>query len=148
MLNTRWSRPDLTSMKTPERWCALTRRALLVSILAQKSHIMTSWHHVVTSRDVETTHHDILCHHNYYMYVMTKWICTGQPIRTSKITFFNMASLTFDLPTHPRYCQGRHPYEEFGSVCQTVQPWESWQTHTQTDRRERFYTLDRWRGRE
>ena len=29
-------------------------------------------------------------------------------------------------------------------VSQTVQPWERWQTDRQTDRRDRFYTLDRW----
>ena len=70
-------------MKTPERWCALPRRALFVSILAQKS-----------SKDVKTSHevmkhavmsHDVRCHavtswRYTTSYDMTKWTCPGQPI--------------------------------------------------------------------
>ncbi len=33
-----------------------------------------------------------------------------------------------------------------GSVCQTVQRGERYQTDTHTDTQDRFYTLDRWRG--
>ncbi len=63
-----------------------------------------------------------------------------------------MATLTFDLWPWPSNSSEISSWStrapNFGLVCQTVQSWESWQTHTQTDRRDRFYTLDRWRGRE
>ncbi len=41
-----------------------------------------------------------------------------------------------------------NPSTKFEFVRQTVKPWESWLTDTHTDRRDQFYTLDRWRGRE
>ncbi len=146
---------ETVTMKTPERWRALPRRALFVSILAKKSskgcqdvmpwrHTMTSWRRTVTSRDVT------------WRQVSWQTGSVIHPSETSEITFFNLATLTFDLwpwPSNSSEILSRStPPPNFGSVCQTVQPWERSQTdtrtHTHTDRRDRFYTLDRWRGRE
>ncbi len=56
--------PQINSrMKTPERWCALPRCALFVSILAQKS-----------SQDVKTLH-DVVPWRHMTSGVMTKWLC-------------------------------------------------------------------------
>ncbi len=137
-------------METPERWRALPRRALFVSILAQKSskdvkmscrdavprrdpvpwrHVM-SWRRTVTSRDVMSW-----CHMTSG--VMTNWLCVIQPSETLEITFFNLATLTFDLwpwPSNSFEILSRSmPPPNFGSVCQTVQPWERWLTDRQTD---------------
>ena len=78
------------SMKTPERWRALPRHALLVSILTQK-----------LSNDVKTSCHDVAWSH-MVSHVITKYVQSVQSIqvtslKSSKITFFKMATLTFDL---------------------------------------------------
>ncbi len=39
-------------------------------------------------------------------------------------------------------------WQNFGSVCQTVQPRERWQTQTHTHRQDRLYTLNHWRGKD
>ncbi len=138
-------------MKTPERWRALPRRALFVSILAQKS-----------SKDVKTSRRDVTWRYDVVLWrhmmsgVMTKWLCAiyiGHTItKSQKITFFKMVTLPFDLwPWLSNLSEilSRAMFlPNCRSVAQTVQPWERWQTDTQTHRRDRFYTLDRWRGRE
>ncbi len=82
------------------------------------------------------------------------------PCETLKITFFNLVTLTFDLwPWHldsSKILARSTPVPNFGCLRQTDQPWECWltdahthrHTATQTHRRDRFYTLYRWRGRE
>ncbi len=114
-------------MKTPERWCALPRHALFVSILGQKSskdvktsccdvmrlyhdimwrHTVTSWRRTVTSCDVMTSCRDVTsC-------VMTNWLCVIHPAETSEITFFSAwrpwpLTYDLDLQTHLRYYQGQ-----------------------------------------
>ncbi len=77
------------------------------------------------------------------------------PDQSSKITFFNRMTLTFDLWPWPSNSSERSsrsiPIPNLVTVCQSVQPWECSQTdthtHRQTDRPLRFYNLDRWRGR-
>ncbi len=77
-------------------------------------------------------------------------------IKRLKITFFNMATLNFDLwpwPSNSSETLSRSIMTlNFGSVRQTVRPWECQltdrHTRTHTHTRDRFYTLDRWRGRE
>ena len=90
--------------KMPERWRALPRHALFVSILSQMSSndVKTSccdvtWRH--GSRDITPWRHTT-------SYVITKRLC---PIYTG------------------------HTPPNFASVSQTVQPWECWLTdgHTQ-----------------
>ncbi len=69
-------------------------------------------------------------------YVMTKWICTGQQIKNSKITFFNMATLTYDLDlqSYSRYCQGQPPYQTMGPyVKRFSRERADRRTHRQTD---------------
>ncbi len=70
--------------------------------------------------------------------VFTKWICAIYTGHTGpKITFFNMATLTFDLwpwPSNSSKIFSRSmSLPIFGSVCQTIQPWERWITDRQTD---------------
>ena len=99
-------------MKTPERWRALPRRALFVSILAQ-----------------------MMSNNN-------KWTCKpSQPTwKSEKSRFFNLATLTFDLwPSNSEILSRSTPPPNFRSVRQMVQPGERWQTnthtHTHTERR-------------
>ncbi len=143
------------NMKTPERWRALPQRALFASIFAQKSfnYVKTSctWRHDV----VPSRHMTSWCDVTWRHFVMTE--CTNINLsETSEITFFNLATLTFDLWPWPlnlaEIISRSFPLPNFVTLGQTVQPWERWltdtQTHRLTDRRDRFYTLDRWRGRE
>ncbi len=61
-------------------------------------------------------------------------------------TFLNLATLTFDLDslTHARYCQGQPVHQIFGPY---VQQFISDSADRRTHRWDRFYILDRWRGR-
>ncbi len=118
-------------MKTPERWRALPRRALFVSVLAQKSpkDVKTSW------RDVMMLYHDVMTSYRDITWrrmmsgVMTKLLCAIHPSETSEIMFFNVTTLTFDLwpwPSKPSDILSRSmPPPNLGSVCQRV--------HRQTD---------------
>ncbi len=88
-------------MKTPKCWRALLRRALFVSILAQKS-----------SKDVKTPRDVVPCRH-MTSGVMTKWLSAiyiGHTIRKvgkSHFSKWRPWPLTYDLdlPTCPRYYQ-------------------------------------------
>ncbi len=122
-------------MKTPERWRALPRRALLVNILAPKSS-----NDIITSRHDVTWRHDITLWHYMVSDVISTWICTiytGHIIQ--KIAFFNVATLTFDRWPWPsnlaEILSRSFPTPNFVALAQTVQPWESWLTDTHTHRR-------------
>ncbi len=127
-------------MKTPERWRALPRRALFVSILGEKLS-----KDVKTSRRDVTWRHDVLLWRHMTSDVMTKWLCAiyiGHTVKISrKITFFKMATLTHDLwpwPLNLSEILSKAMFlPNFRPVAQTVQAWERWQTdthtHTQTD---------------
>ncbi len=125
-------------MKTPERWRALPRRALFVSILAQKSStdVKTSCRSTMTSYCDVTWRHDVMLWCHMTSGVMTNWLCVIHPSETSEITFFNLATLTFDLwpwPSNSSEILSRSmPPPNFGSVCQTVQPLERWMTDRRT----------------
>ncbi len=101
---TSWAPRKHSKMKTPERWRALPQRALLVSILAQK------W-----SKDVKTsrrgvTSHDVRCHYKMALCNLHR----SHHRRSPKITFFKMATLTFDLRTPLRYYKGQSPHRILG----------------------------------
>ena len=70
--------------------------------------------------------------------------------KLKKITFFKPVTLTFDLwpwPLNLSEIPSRLvALPNFGSLRQTVQPWERWQTDRHAHRRDRFYTLDRYAG--
>ncbi len=89
-------------MKTPERWRALPRRALFVSILARKSStdVKTSqdvmpWHHdaVPWRHDVVLWRHDVVLWRHMTSGVMKNWPCVIHPAETSKITVFQPGDL-------------------------------------------------------
>ena len=151
-------------MKTPERWRALPRRALFVSILAQirqrmsRRHALTSWRRTTTSRDVMTSYCDVTWRHAVTSYDVRLQSGTTQdnPSGTPENDVFNMATLTFDLWPWPSNLAEILPRSittpNFVTLGQTVRLWErsltDRQTHTHTERRDPFYTLDRWRWRE
>ena len=107
-----------------------------------KRHAVTSWRRTITSHDVMTSYCDVMWRH-MTSGVMTN--CVIHPSETSKITFFNLATLTFDLWPWPlnlsEIISRSTPPPNFGSVCQMVQPWERSQTgtHTHTHRRDWFH---------
>ena len=135
-------------MKTPERWRALPRCALFGSILGQKllRDVKTSRRDVTWRRAV--TSHDVRCHDQMALCNLHR----SHHKKSRKITFFKMATLTFDLwpwPLNLSEILSKAMFlPNFRPVAQTVQAWERWQTDTLTDRRDLFYTLNRWRGRE
>ncbi len=111
---------------------------------------VTPWRHAVTLNGPK-------CH--------GKWMCTilhrshhhrshHHHHTVEKFTFFNVPTLTIDLwPWTSNSSEGLSRSSllpNFRSVRQTVHLWERWITdrHTHTHRPDRFYTLDRWRGRE
>ena len=84
-----------------------------------------TWHHAVTSHDVMVWRHmPSFCNDRMYL------------SETSEITFFNLATLTFDLwPLNLAEIISRSfPLPNFVTLGQTVQPWERWLTDTQTHR--------------
>ncbi len=91
--------------------------------VVSRRHAVTSWCRAVTSG------------------VMTKWLCAiyiGHTIgKSRKITFFKIATLTFDLwpwPSNLSEVLSKAMFlPNFRSVAQTVQSWERWQTDRQTD---------------
>ncbi len=87
---------------------------------------------------------DVTCRHMTWQSEHTQ----VNPSENPKTTFFNLATLTFDLWPWPsnsfEILSTSIPPTNFGSVHQMVQLWERWQTDTWN----RFYTLDCWRGRE
>ncbi len=121
---------DYNQIKTPERWRALPRHALLVTILAQKlsDDVKTS------RRDVTTSHCDvILCHLSRQNGSVEFTQVT--PLGSPKITFFKMATLTFDLwpwPSNSTEIWQAMFTPNFRSVRQTVQTGERQWTDTQT----------------
>ncbi len=146
-------------MKTPERWRALPRRSPCqysspIDLSTQTFHtlqqtlscLFITWWPLkpndVTWRPAVALH-DIKCHDKIDLNNLHQ----SHHQKNLKVTFFNLVTLTFDLwPWHSnsseiisRYI--RHP--NFESICPTVHTGESWQTHRHTDRRDRFYTLDR-----
>ncbi len=119
--------------------CALTcpRCALFVSILPWKT-----FKHTKTSRDVTPW-----WRHTMWCLMSLQWIYIGQPIRSLKNLFF-LSHADLDLwpwPSNSSEILARYmPPPNFRSVRQMVQRGERWQTETHR----RFFTLDRWCGRE
>ena len=103
--------------------------------LPDKTHFKHSsntmaWCHAMTSNGVMTSKCDIRWH------IMSwRWIYIGQPIRSLKIMFFDMAALTFDLwPSNLSEISSRYtPLTKFSSVRQTVQPGDRWRRDRHTD---------------
>ena len=104
-----------------------------------------TWSHAVTSRrDIRTSRtsrRDIMrSHHNVTWHHMTWQSESAQvnPSETPEITFFNLATLTYDLDhrTPPRYTQGQSPYQIIGPYVKRFCSWERQltdrRTHTQT----------------
>ena len=95
-------------------------------------------------RDVMTSYHDVTWRHDVMPWrhmtsgVMTNWLCVIHPSETSEITFFNLATLTFDLWPWPlnlaEIISRSFPLPNLVTLGQTVQPWERWLTDTQTHR--------------
>ncbi len=91
-------------MKTPERWRALPRRALFVSILAQKSSkdVMTSWRHdvvpwrYVTSWCHAVTSHDVRCHDKLALCNSPIWNFGNHVFQPGDLDLWPM-TLTFEL---------------------------------------------------
>ncbi len=114
---------------------------------------VTSSFHVTPWRHVTSWCHTmmlcvpplILCHVTVHTSAQVSWS------EVPKITFSNLVTLTYDLDhrTHLRYHQGQSLHQILGPYVKRFRRERAeWQTHRQTDRRDRFYTLDRWRGRE
>ncbi len=137
-------------MKNAWALTPLQRRALLVTIFARKTFYhswLLAWRHSVTSHDVTWRHLmsqkcDMTC------YVIIKWtVHSFSPLYASKITFFNLVTLTFDLwpwVSNSSEILSRYtPPPILVSVCQTVRLWECSQTGGQMDRRTVPKTLPR-----
>ena len=138
------------TMKTPERWRALPRCALFVSILAQK-----------LSKDVKTAHCDVMWRHrravtSCYVRWQDKMALCNLHRSHHKKKLENHNFENDDLDLWPMTLT----FELIRDIVIFNQPTKFWvrtsngsvgrvltdkHTHTQTDR---FYTLDRWRGRE
>ncbi len=103
-----------------------------------------TWRHAVTSRrDIRTSRRDIMrSHHNVTWHHMTWQSESAQvnPSETPKITFFNLATLTFDLWPWPSNSSEIYlrsiPILNYRSVRETVRSWERQltdrRTHTET----------------
>ncbi len=104
-----------------------------------------------SSKDVKMSRHDVMWRHDVVPWRhMTSWCdvtwcpfvmteCTNINLsETSEITFFNLATLTFDLWPWPlnlaEIISRSFPLPNFVTLGQTVQPWERWLTDTQTHR--------------
>ncbi len=153
-------------MKTPERWHALPRRALFVSILAQNSSkdvktscrdVMTPYHDITWRHDVVLWCHNVMLWRHMTSGVMKNWPCVIHPAETSKITFFQPGDLdlwpmTFELIRDIVKVNASTKFRVCMSNGSAVRALTNRHTHTRTDRhtdrRDQFYTLDRWRGRE
>ena len=150
------------TMKTPERW--------------RPSHVVPPWS-VFSPHRPPYTHYKpwcditpwrrlvLWCHSMMSQDVMTsqcgirwRWIYTGQPIRRfAKLRFSTLRPwpLTYDLDlqTHSRYHRGTPLHQILGLYVKRFSRESAYQqmdrqTEGQMDRQDRFYTLDRWRGRE
>ncbi len=105
------------------------------------------WRHTMTSCDIMMSRHDNTWH-------LMSWqrVCMGQPIRSFENPRFSTwrpwpLTYNLDLRTHARYYQGTYLYQILGPYFEPFSQ-ESADRHTHTHRRDRFHTLDRWRGRE
>ncbi len=99
--------------------CPKTSNQVMTSCDVMMSHI--TWHHIKWCEPALSTHLKIL--KSCFSTDLDLW---PRPSNSSEI----LSRST--------------PPPNFGSAGQTVQPGECWQTH----RRDRFYTLGRWRRRE
>ncbi len=127
-------------MKTPERWRALPRCALLVSIFDD-----TPWRYAMYAVAL----HGIKCHDKMYLHNLQR--SYHQKVRKSRFSTWRPWPLTYDLDlwTHLRYCQGQSLHQISGPYIERFSRENAnRRTDGQTDRRDRFYTLDRLRGRE
>ncbi len=123
-----WPTNTLTNENT---WAltALPHRALLVSILGQRwqmmpwRHAMTLWRHMTWQSEPALVN----------------------PSENPKITFFDLATLTFNLQTHPIYCHGQTVYQILGPP---IDRFSRESADRETDRQDQFYTLDHWGGKE
>ncbi len=140
-------------MKTPERW----RPSRFVPSLSVFSpHYKPGWRHIMTSYDVVMSWRDVtwrcevIVWHQITYYVMK--------VNESRPTYKKLREIMFfsrwrPWPSNLSEMSSRYtPPPNFRSVPQAIQLGECWQTNTHTDaqthRQDRFYTLDRWRGRE
>ncbi len=144
------------AMKTPERWRPLPRLALFVNVFAERCHGVTLWRHGLTSRDVVTSWCDVVTFFNLVTltFELIKIEGGGRGYKKSSGSL-NFSKNIVSLVHHGAYCAlvvhiapswcTSTPYTVV--VVYNV-PWVNPHTHTHTHRRDRLYTLDRWRGRE
>ena len=96
---------------------------------------VTPWRHV-TSWRLAVTSHDIRWHDKMSLCNLHR--SHHKKMSENHVFFFKMASLTFDLwpwPSNLSEILSKAMFlPNFRSVSQTVQLWEHWQTHRQTDR--------------
>ena len=115
--------------------------------ICENYYAVTSWTWRVTSRHDMTSHRDVVVLCQPAPSVMTKWTSIRKWIRNTKNhVFFNgdldlwPMTLTFELV---RDIVKVNPSAKFW-----VRTWNGSGVRALTDGRDRFYTLDRWRGRE
>ena len=134
------------ALTRPPATCPPCQYSCPIDLLTQTVNVhYTSRRDAMWCYDV-TWPHDIMVWRHMTSFVMSTW-CRN---KCRNFTFSNMATLTFDLDldliqdimkvhTSIKFWVRTSNY----SAVQTVQRW---QTHTH--RRDRFHTLNRWRGRE
>ena len=143
-------RHAMTWRHTMTSWCYVSRLHLswqskpvyvrffiitthFVKIITLWRHGRDEWRHAMTWRHTMTS----WC---YVSRLHLSWQSEPAYVNgseTQKIMFFLMATLTFDLwPWHSNLSEILSrwiPLPNFGSVHETVQAWERWQTDRQTD---------------
>ncbi len=126
-------------MKTPERWRALPRRGLFVSILAQsrqrmsRRHAVTSWRRTMASHDVMTSYCDVTWRQ------VIKWNHNRQPFRNTRKWRFQCGdldlwpmTLTFELGWDLTKVYFHTKFRDPRSNGLAVRALTNWQTHTHT----------------
>ncbi len=117
-------------MKTPERWRALPRHALFVSILAWKTllHDISAIQSILSQRYQMMSWRHMMWHDKENLHRSTHqkiWLC--DPV-----------TLTFNLWPWPSNVAEIISWSfltpNFMDLGQTVKPWERWRTDTQTHR--------------
>ncbi len=145
--------PNREPMKTPERWRALLRRALFVSIPALRPfntyyiecqviqrHDVIAWRHVTLWRHGLTSY-DVLCHGREILQNQNHL-----KFRNSRFSTWWPWPLTYDLDlqTHPRYYQGQCLHQILGPYVKRFSRESVHRhTHRHTDRRDLFHTLEK-----
>ncbi len=144
-------------MKTPERWRALLRRPPCqyfcpIDLLTHIPHIAKAnydWQTCTLHTIVWRSHHDVTAWHHVTSYVMTVSLHGPSNQKCRKITWRPWPlTLTFELVQDIIKVHTSTKFWVRTSNRSAVRALTDGQTNKQTDIWDRFYTLDRWRGRE